>query len=87
MRRHNLDVASLVTGLVFVAIAVVYLVSEYTDAHVSAGWVLPLGLIGLGLAGLAGSLRRGLRSEPVAGPATSPLTEPAPEPPTEPGLS
>jgi hypothetical protein len=61
MRRHELDLTSLVAGLVFVGIAVAYLIGEWTDAHVSAGWVLPLGLIGLGLAGLAGTLRRGLR--------------------------
>jgi H+/Cl- antiporter ClcA len=72
MRRHAFDPISLVTGLVFLAIAVTYLVAAATGAHVSAGWVLPLGLIGLGLAGLAGSLRRGLRGqrddEPVAQP-------------------
>lgn len=61
MRRHELDLTSLVAGIVFVAIAAAYLVGEATDVHVSAGWVLPLGLIGLGLAGLAGTLRRGLR--------------------------
>jgi hypothetical protein len=61
MRRHELDLTSLVAGLVFVGIAVAYLVGEYADVHVNAGWVLPLGLIGLGLAGLAGTLRRGLR--------------------------
>ncbi len=68
MRRHELDLTSLVAGLVFVAIAVVYLVAEVADLHVSAGWVLPLGLIGLGLAGLAGTLRRSMRSpgEPAA---------------------
>jgi hypothetical protein len=87
MRRHELDVASLVTGLVFVAIAVVYLVSAYTDTNVSAGWVLPLGLIGLGLAGLAGSLRRGLRSELPSAPAAAPVSKAPQEPPSEPGLS
>ncbi len=65
MRRHELDLVSLVTGLVFVAIAAAYLVAEFAGRDVSAGWVLPLGLIGLGLAGLTGSVRRGLRSDPA----------------------
>ena len=68
MRRHELDLVSLVTGLVFVAIAAAYLVAEYAGRDISAGWVLPLGLIGLGLAGLTGSVRRGLRSDPVPTP-------------------
>jgi len=74
MRRHDLDLTSLVAGLVFVAIAVTYAVGSYTHTHVSAGLVLPLGLIGLGLAGLAGTVRRSLRDsrvpvEPAPGPA------------------
>jgi hypothetical protein len=77
MRRHDLDLTSLVAGLVFVAIAVAYVVAEYTDARISAGWVLPLGLIGLGLAGLAGTLRRGLRDTRVP-------VEPAPATPVDP---
>lgn len=68
MRRHELDLVSLVAGLVFVAIAAVYLVAESAGRDVSAGWVLPLGLIGLGLAGLTGSVRRGLRSDPAPTP-------------------
>ncbi len=63
MRRHELDLTSLVAGLVFVGIAVAYLVGAYTSVHVDAGWVLPIGLVGLGLAGLGGTLRAGLRSD------------------------
>lgn len=81
MRRHEPDIASLVTGLVFVAVAAAYLIGEYTNAHVSAGWVLPLGLIGLGVAGLTGSLRRGLRADRAATPG---LPAHEPEPMTEP---
>ena len=68
MRRHDLDLTSLIAGLVFVGVAVAYLVGAYTDVRVGAGWLLPVALIGLGLAGLAGAVRRGLR---------------APEPPDE----
>ena len=62
MRRHELDLTSLVAGLVFVGIAVAYLVGVYTKVRIDAGWVLPIGLVGLGLAGLGGTLRAGLRS-------------------------
>ncbi len=87
MRRHELDLTSLVTGLVFLAIAAAYLVAEFTDRDISAGWVLPLGLIGLGLAGLTGSLRRGLRSD--AAPVTQPpaAVDDAEHPAEDPGLS
>jgi hypothetical protein len=63
VRKHELDLASLIAGLVFVAIATAYLVGAFTDVHVSGAWILPLALIGLGAAGLAGTLRRGLRSD------------------------
>lgn len=63
MRRHPFDPASLIAGVVFVAIAAAYLIGAYTDLHIGSGWVLPLALIGLGAAGLAGSLRRGLRND------------------------
>ena len=63
MRRHEFDLTSLVVGLVFVAIAIAYLIGAYTDVRVEAGWVLPFGLVGLGIAGLAGSLRAGLRRD------------------------
>lgn len=61
MQRHDLDLTSLVAGLVFVAIAVAYLVGAFTDIHLDGAWVLPLGLVGLGAAGLAGSVARARR--------------------------
>ena len=63
MRRHELDLTSLVAGLVFIGIAVAYLIGSYTSVRIDAGWVLPIGLVGLGVAGLAGSLRVGLRRD------------------------
>jgi hypothetical protein len=56
VRRHTTDLTSLVFGLVFVAIGMAYLVGVATDAHVEWRLVVPLTLIGLGLAGLAGTL-------------------------------
>ena len=61
MRRHELDIASLVGGLVFAGIAVAYLIGAATSVRIDAGWVLPIGLVGLGVAGLGGTLRAGLR--------------------------
>ena len=58
MRRHELDWVSLVAGLVFVAIAAAYLLQVSLDVTIAAGWVLPITLIGLGVAGLATSLVR-----------------------------
>jgi hypothetical protein len=66
VRKHELDLTSLVAGLVFVAIALAYLVGAVTKVHIDAGWVLPFGLVGLGAAGLAGSLRVGLRRDAEA---------------------
>ncbi len=58
MRRHELDVFSLVAGLVFLAIATGHLLVETTSAHIDGRWLVPLVLVALGGAGLAGSLRR-----------------------------
>ena len=57
MKRHELDVFSLVSGLVFAAVAVVYLVAAATDSEVEGRWVIPLALIALGVGG-AGRIRR-----------------------------
>lgn len=69
MRRHEFDLTSLVAGLVFVGIATAYLIGAYTSVRIDAGWVLPLGLVGLGLAGLAGSLRAASQKAPEDEPA------------------
>lgn len=58
MRRHDLDWVSLAAGLVFLAIAAAYLLQVSLDLTIAAGWVLPITLIGLGVAGLAVALTR-----------------------------
>ena len=58
MRRHDLDWVSLVGGLVFLAIALAYLLQVSVGVSIAVGWVLPIALIGLGIAGLAVSLTR-----------------------------
>jgi hypothetical protein len=56
VRRHSADLTSLLAGLVFLVIGVVYLVTAQTGGTPDPVWVLALGLIGLGVAGLTGSL-------------------------------
>ncbi len=87
MRRHELDVFSLITGLVFVAVATGNLLDETSDVTFDGRWVVPLVMVAIGVASLAG-LARGRGREPrpaeasgsvgstTAG-ATSPGTEAA----------
>ncbi len=65
MRRHELDLTSLISGLVLVGVAAAYLIAAATGRRVDGAWVLPIGLIGLGLAGLVGSLRRAHAVDPA----------------------
>ncbi|MBA2769970.1 MAG: hypothetical protein H0U35_12750 [Sporichthyaceae bacterium] len=57
MRRHELDLVSLIAGVVFLIVAVSHLVGAATDITVDLDWLAPVALVGLGVAGLAGSLR------------------------------
>jgi hypothetical protein len=58
MRRHALDVVSLVAGLVFIAIAIVGLSDWSWNFSLDARWILPVVLIGVGLIGLSAVLSR-----------------------------
>ena len=55
MRRHELDLVSLVAGLLFVVAGAAFLVGEATDLRVDPAWVLPVVLVGLGVTGLVGA--------------------------------
>lgn len=61
-KRHGRDVLSLVAGLLFVAGAALFLVNDLSDTHVDLRWSGPVVLIGIGVLGLAASMRR--RSAP-----------------------
>jgi hypothetical protein len=61
MKRHEADWTSLIAGVTFCVIAVAYLSSEITDRTLELRWVIPILLIGLGVAGLAGTLVRARR--------------------------
>lgn len=52
MRRHPIDVFSLLSGLVVLAFAVAYLLGAYTDYRLDGQLAAPLLLVGLGLVGL-----------------------------------
>jgi predicted lysophospholipase L1 biosynthesis ABC-type transport system permease subunit len=66
MKRHDLDLVSLIFGLLFSVAAGWYFVSRYFDLRVdvpNGGWFVAAALIVLGLLGVAASLRYN-RDEP-----------------------
>ncbi|HKA68596.1 MAG TPA: hypothetical protein VKG85_05695 [Actinomycetes bacterium] len=85
MKRHPADLIAFIAGLIFVLIGSAYLGSGDLDFGADGTqWLLPLALIGLGIAGLAGSIAGARRArngdgerEPVAVPAAEPAAEPA----------
>jgi cytochrome c oxidase subunit IV len=56
VRKHPIDLFSLISGLLFTGFALAYIVGAYTDVRLDARLALPLALVGLGLAGLAGAM-------------------------------
>lgn len=73
MKRHELDLFSLVTGGAFVTVAVLYLLDSAGVLSVDGRLVIPLLLIALGVGGLAGALyrmARDRRSAPERAPAS-----------------
>ena len=83
MRKHPLDLISLIAGLLFTGLAVAYIVGAYTDVRLDPRLVLPLVLVGLGLAGLAASLLAQRRSDRAVAEAAEPA-EPAEAAPISP---
>lgn len=58
MSRHELDPVSLMSGLLLLLVSALFLLADLTPVQVDGRWVAPLVLIGVGVAGLAASLRR-----------------------------
>ena len=79
MKRHEPDWTSLIAGVTFCAIACAYLGGEVTHRGLELRWVVPMLLIGLGLAGLAGTLVRAHRMSDAAA-AQLPATQMAATP-------
>ena len=57
MSRHDRDVLSLMSGLLLVLLAGLFLITDLTDLGVEARWAGPLVLLAVGGAGLAATLR------------------------------
>ncbi len=70
MRKHAFDPASFILGLVIAGVAVTYLVAEAQDRTVDGAWILPLTLIGLGVAAMAAGLSRAFHRDSAATVAT-----------------
>ena len=76
MKRHSTDLVSLVFGVIFLGAAGWWLVGQYVTIDVPhLGWITAAVLIGLGILGLAGSLR-GDRPAVTAAAPTSGATAP-----------
>ena len=79
MRRHPLDLTSLLAGLVFLSLAATYLFAAAAGHRVDATWVLPVALVALGAAGLAGGIVRATRrTDPATASGDSEVAEPQP---------
>ena len=63
MPRHDLDPVALVAGVVFIATALAALLESSTG--VGARWVVPVLLIGVGIAGLLATRPGGHRATPI----------------------
>jgi hypothetical protein len=71
-KRHEPDWTSLISGVTFCVIAVAYLGGEITHRSLELRWIMPLLFIGLGLAGVAGTVVRARRlSVPPVGTPTA----------------
>lgn len=56
MKRHPFDLTSFLFGLVFGGAAAAYLLADQLSWDVDGRWVLPVALIVLGVAGIAGAV-------------------------------
>lgn len=63
-RQREFDHRSLIAGLLFTVLGVLFMIDQATDVRIDLQWVWPLFLIGLGVAGLATtSLKRRRQDE------------------------
>lgn len=78
MKRHPLDILSLLMGTVFLLVAVAYVFGDLRDEMPSSLITMPLMLAGLGIAGLVGAFaamqRAGERTQSAPYP-TAPQTD------------
>ena len=56
MKRHSVEVLSLISGLTFLGFAITYLITGNTAGTATFAIMLPLLLVGLGVAGIAATI-------------------------------
>jgi hypothetical protein len=69
VRRHDLDLVSLMSGLVFLVLGAGWALDEPAGLDLHALWAVPVALVGVGLVGLAGAVNgvRRRRDDPPGG--------------------
>jgi hypothetical protein len=74
VRRHDLDLVSLMSGLVFLVLGGGWALDEAADLDLTPLWAVPVALVGVGLVGLAGAVNamRRRRDDPPGGLQTGP---------------
>jgi len=78
VRRHDVDVLSLVFGLFFLGVAAIWGISTHA-VHAVRGWPLPALLIAVGVAGLLTAVTaRRLRADSAESGRSDPLDGPLP---------
>ena len=65
MSRHELDVTSLMFGLVFVLLGGSFLVAEANDADVDLTWLLSATLLAVGAVAVTVGVTRAVRQRPA----------------------
>jgi hypothetical protein len=87
MKRHSTDLVSLVFGIIFLGAAGWWLAAQYVHIDVPhVGWITAAVLIGLGVLGLAGSLRSDRSSTRPTSAPTVQMAASAPVPPAPPAM-
>jgi hypothetical protein len=79
MTRHRVDVFALVAGALFTALAVGFLLDGLDAWDVDTGWVPPLVLIVLGVAGVLSTVTRWPRADASTGDDEAVLEAEAPD--------
>ena len=67
MRRHDLDWVSLIAGIVFLSLAVAYVVGAVTGIELDVRIVWPVVLVALGAGGIATAVTANAREERAFG--------------------
>lgn len=79
MKRHELDLTSLISGAIFIAVGVVFLIDISADYSLRPRWIAALVLLGLGAAGLATSHRTRRSAQPAVAEASVPAASQPPD--------